>query len=72
MQNEGCPHGVTEPDTAGWWAVAEERDAEVGVCCCCGGPSPVRAPLGVYRLMPYCGRCDEGVKDYEAQARRAA
>jgi len=38
---DGClTHGVTPEQTARWWQVANERDAEVSVCHCCAGPAP--------------------------------
>ena len=49
---DGCElHGVTAEDVARWWRVAQERDAEVSICHCCGGP----APSGALR----CRRCEE-------------
>ena len=49
---DGClSHGVTAAQVAAWWALAQERDAEVSCCHCCGGPSPSQALV--------CRRCEE-------------
>jgi ribosomal protein L40E len=49
---DGCElHHVKAEDVARWWALAQERDAEVSVCHCCGGPAPSRALR--------CRRCEE-------------
>jgi len=41
---DGClSHGVTPEMVGAWWALAEERAAEVSFCHCCGGPSPSQA-----------------------------
>lgn len=47
----GCAlHKLTEAQVERWWNLAQERDADVSVCACCGGP----APSGVLA----CRRCE--------------
>ena len=49
--SDGClSHGVTSEQTARWWSVAQDKDATVSVCHCCGGPAPSEALV--------CRRCE--------------
>ena len=48
---DGClSHGVTPEQVARWWVLAQDKDATVSVCHCCGGPAPSEALR--------CRRCD--------------
>jgi ribosomal protein L40E len=50
--SDGCElHHVTPEQTAHWWSVAQDKDATVSVCHCCGGPAPNEALV--------CRRCEE-------------
>ena len=49
--SDGCDlHHVTPEQTARWWVLAQDKDATVSVCHCCGGPAPSEALR--------CRRCD--------------
>lgn len=68
-----CPHGVTAGDVTQYAAAAAERyGTHVGLCQCCGGPSPKRrvsTPEGQpleWVEFPYCGLCGDGMS-YAAQ-----
>jgi len=50
--SDGClTHGVTAEQTARWWKLAQEMNATVTWCHCCGGPAPDGALV--------CRRCEE-------------
>jgi len=50
---DGCEtHHITPEMVGAWWALAQERDAEVTFCHCCAGPAPSGALV--------CRRCEGG------------
>ena len=52
LMQDGCEsHSVSAAQVAAWWALAEERDAEVSCCHCCAGPAPSGSLV--------CRRCEE-------------
>jgi ribosomal protein L40E len=53
--SDGCEsHHITPEMVARWWTLAQEKDAQVSVCHCCGGPAPDQALR--------CRRCEEAEK----------